>query len=396
MLLFTNIEMITSRSLNLGTETAFSVLAKANDLARSGKDIINLGIGQPDFSTPEHIVEAGIKALRDGHHGYTQASGIPKLREAVSFDLYRRHNLEISSENILIVPGGKVIIFFSSMLFGEPGKEILYPNPGFPIYESAIRFSGARPVPYQLKEELNFSFKAENILEKINKKTSLIIINSPSNPTGGIIPKNELDKLVIGLENHNHVTIMSDEIYDQFCFGEIPFTTMLSYESIRDRLIILNGWSKTYAMTGWRLGYGIFPSKIYEAAEKLAVNVHSCVNASAQHAALEALNGPQDCVSFMNNEFKKRANLMFKKLQKINGIRVNNPQGAFYCFPNVSSYNLNSSDLQNLLLEQTGVAGIAGTSFGKFGEGFLRFSCANSEDSINKAMDKFSNFVNKL
>ena len=312
--------MITQRSLNLGTETAFSVLAKANELAKKGKEIINLGIGQPDFSTPKHIVEAGIKALKDGHHGYTQASGIPKLREAVSYDIYRRYKLEISPNNILIVPGGKVIIFFSSMLLGEAGKEILYPNPGFPIYESAIRFSGAKAIPYELKEELNFSFKADDILDKINKNTALIIINSPGNPTGGIIPKKELDHLVKGLEKHEHVILMSDEIYDQFCFGEIPFTTMLSYPSIRNRLIILNGWSKTYAMTGWRIGYGIFPEKIYESAEKLSVNVHSCVNACAQYAALEALNGPQECYSDMNNAFKKRTSDMFNKLSTIDQI----------------------------------------------------------------------------
>ncbi len=388
--------MLTQRSLNLGTETAFSVLAKANDLSQNGKEIINLGIGQPDFKTPENIVEAAIKALKDGHHGYTQASGIPKLREAVSFDLHRRYQLDISPNNILIVPGGKVVIFFSSMLLGEPGKEILYPNPGFPIYESAIRFSGAKAVPYKLKEELNFSFKADDILDKINEKTSLIIINSPSNPTGGIIPKNELDSLVRGLENHKHVTLMSDEIYDQFCFGDIEFTSMLSYPSIRDRLIILNGWSKTYAMTGWRLGYGIFPNKIYEAAEKLSVNVHSCVNASAQYAALEALMGPQECVSIMNEAFKKRANIMFNKLQEIKLIQVNNPQGAFYCFPNISKLKLSSLDLQNSLLEKTGVAGIAGTSFGVNGEGFLRFSCASSENSIVKAIEKFSSFIDNL
>ena len=232
-------------------------------------------------------------------------------------DIFKRHNVEISPDNILIVPGGKVIIFFSSMLLGDHNREILYPNPGFPIYESAIRFSGAKPVPYHLKENIGFSFSADDILNKLNKKTSLIIINSPSNPTGGIIPKEEIDKLIEGLEKHPNIMLMSDEIYDQFCFGETRFTSLLNYPSIRDRLIILNGWSKTYAMTGWRLGYGVFPDTLIDAADKLAVNVHSCVNASAQYAALEALNGPQDCVTMMNNAFKKRSKIMFEQLNKL-------------------------------------------------------------------------------
>ena len=374
------------RNLNLGTETAFSVLARANKLASEGKNIINLGIGQPDFQTPEHIVEAGIKALRDGHHGYTQSTGIPQLREAVSDDIERRHKVNISPDQILIVPGGKVIIFFSAMLMGEKNKEILYPNPGFPIYESAINYSGAKAVPYKLSEDMGFSFSADDILKKINKNTSLIIINSPANPTGGVVPKIELEKLAKGLQEYPNVVLMSDEIYDQFCFGEDKFTTMLSFPEIRDRLIILNGWSKTYAMTGWRLGYGIFPVKLYEIAEKLAVNIHSCVNASAQFAALEALKGPQDCVSHMNNTFKKRAEIMYTQLNKIDGFNCQKPKGAFYCFPNITGTNKNATEIQNILLDQIGVATVAGTSFGKFGEGYIRLSCANSEEAIEEAI----------
>ena len=374
------------RNLNLGTETAFSVLARANKLASEGKNIINLGIGQPDFQTPEHIVEAGIKALRDGHHGYTQSTGIPQLREAVSSDIERRHKVNISPDQILIVPGGKVIIFFSAMLMGDKNKEILYPNPGFPIYESAINYSGAKAVPYKLSEDMGFSFSADDILKKINKNTSLIIINSPANPTGGVVPKIELEKLAKGLQEYPNVVLMSDEIYDQFCFGEDKFTTMLSFPEIRDRLIILNGWSKTYAMTGWRLGYGIFPVKLYEIAEKLAVNIHSCVNASAQFAALEALKGPQDCVSHMNNTFKKRAEIMYTQLNEIDGFNCQKPKGAFYCFPNVTGTNKNATEIQNILLDQIGVATVAGTSFGKFGEGYIRLSCANSEEAIEEAI----------
>ena len=374
------------RNLNLGTETAFSVLARANKLASKGKKIINLGIGQPDFQTPEHIVEAGIKALRDGHHGYTQSTGIPQLRETVSDDIERRHKVNISPDQILIVPGGKVIIFFSAMLMGEKNKEILYPNPGFPIYESAINYSGAKAVPYKLSEDMGFSFSADDILKKINKNTSLIIINSPANPTGGVVPKIELEKLAKGLQEYPNVVLMSDEIYDQFCFGEDNFTTMLSFPEIRDRLIILNGWSKTYAMTGWRLGYGIFPVKLYEIAEKLAVNIHSCVNASAQFAALEALKGPQDCVSHMNNTFKKRAEIMYTQLNEIEGFTCQKPKGAFYCFPNITETNKSATEIQNILLDQIGVATVAGTSFGKFGEGYIRLSCANSEEAIEEAI----------
>ena len=383
---------LASRNYNLGTETAFTVLAKANKLASEGKKIINLGIGQPDFKTPEHIVEAGIKALRDGHHGYTQSTGIPNLREAVSNDIKKRHNQTISPDNIMIVPGGKVIIFFAAMLMGEKGKEILYPNPGFPIYESAINYTGAKSVPYQLSENRGFSFSSEDILKKINKNTSLVIINSPANPTGGVVPESELQKLAQGLENYPNVVLMSDEIYDQFCFGDIKFTSMLKFPEIRDRLIILNGWSKTYAMTGWRLGYGIFPKKLYEIAEKLAVNIHSCVNASAQYAALEALNGPQSCVTKMNNHFKRRANLMYSQLNEIKEFSCQKPNGAFYCFPNITKTGKSSIEIQDFLLEHLGVATVSGTSFGEYGEGYVRFSCASSDTAIEEAISRIKKF----
>lgn len=382
---------IANRNNNLGTETAFTVLAKANKLVSEGKNIINLGIGQPDFATPEHIVEAGIKALKDGHHGYTQSIGIPKLREAVSNDIFKRHNVNVSASNIIIVPGGKVIIFFSAMLLGEKDKEILYPNPGFPIYESAINYSGAKAIPYKLNESEGFSFSADDILNKINDKTSLVIINSPANPTGGVVPKIELEKLAKGLEKFPDVVLMSDEIYDQFCFGENAFTSMLTFPEIQNRLIVLNGWSKTYAMTGWRLGYGIFPEKLYDIAERLAVNIHSCVNASAQFAALEALQGPQDCVLEMNNTFKRRAKLMQKNLNQIEGFNCQEPNGAFYCFPNITGTNKTSTEVQNQLLDEIGVATVAGPSFGKYGEGFIRLSCANSDEAIEEAISRIKN-----
>tara|TARA_A100001015_G_scaffold231398_1_gene261971 strand:+ start:21 stop:860 length:840 start_codon:yes stop_codon:yes gene_type:complete len=278
------------------------------------------------------------------------------------------------------------------MLLGEKNKEILYPNPGFPIYESAINYSGAKAIPYKLSEDRGFSFSADEILNKINYKTSLIIVNSPANPTGGVVPKSELEKLVKGLQNFPDVVVMSDEIYDQFCFGENSFTSMLSFSEIRERLIILNGWSKTYAMTGWRLGYGIFPNDLTAIAEKLAVNIHSCVNSSAQYAALEALTGPQDCVFEMNKSFKKRANMMHKKLNEIEGFNCQKPSGAFYCFPNIQTTNYNSITIQNQLLEEIGIATVAGTSFGKYGEGYIRFSCANSEEAIEEAIHRMKSF----
>ena len=283
--------------LRLGTESAFEVLARAQSLVTKGKDIINLGIGQPDFKTADHIVEAGVKALRDGHHGYTPANGILPLREAVSEDFLIRHNVNISPENIIIMPGGKPTMFFCILMFGAHNKEIMYPNPGFPIYESLINYTGAKPVPIKLKEELNFSFKADEVLERINDQTSLIIINSPGNPTGGVIPRKEIEKLVIGLEAYPNVTILSDEIYSRLLYGKQKHTSFLEFPSIQSRLIVLNGWSKTYAMTGWRLGYSVWPNRLLEYANRLCVNNHSCVNTASQFAGLAALKGSQNVVA---------------------------------------------------------------------------------------------------
>src|SRR5246500_3306321 len=268
----------------LGTETAFEVLARANALAAQGRSIINLGIGQPDSPPPEHIVEAGRKALADGHHGYTPANGIPPLRAAVAADLWRRHRVEISPDLVLVVPGGKVTMFFAILMFGEPGGEILYPNPSFPIYESVIRFSGATPVPIPLHESAGFSFSAEEVLDKITPRTRLLIINSPANPTGGVVPRREFDRLAAGLERHPHVALLSDEIYGEILYDGAEHVSLLRYPSLRDRVILLDGWSKTYAMTGWRLGYGVWPKALFSHAERLAINCHSCVKAAAPPA----------------------------------------------------------------------------------------------------------------
>src|ERR1700756_3547813 len=377
----------------LGTETAFEVLARANALAAQGRSIINLGIGQPDSPPPEHIVEAGRKALADGHHGYTPANGIPALREAVAADQWRRHRVEVSPDRVLIVPGGKVTIFFAIMMFGEPGVEILYPNPGFPIYESVIRFSGATPVPIPLHEAAGFSFSADEVLDKITPRTRLIIINSPANPTGGVVPRDELDRLGAGLERHPQVAVLSDEIYGEILYDGAAHTSLLRYPSIRDRLILLDGWSKTYAMTGWRLGYGVWPEALLGHAERLAINCHSCVNAAAQYAGIAALTGPREPVERMVAAFAERRAMIVAALNGLPGFSCQQPGGAFYTFPNIAGTGYDARTLQAQLLEQAGVATIAGTSFGKYGEGYLRFSYAASREAIEEAIARIRKFL---
>ncbi len=378
----------------IGTETAFDILAKAEKLKSQGKDVINLGIGQPDFSSPPHVVEAAIKALKDGHHGYTPANGILELREAVAKNIYNFRSVNVNPDNILIMPGAKPIMYFAIIIFGEPGFEIMYPNPGFPIYESAINLTGAKPVPIELKEDNSFSFKAESVLEKINSKTRLIILNSPANPTGGITNANELDILVKGLEKFPNVTILSDEIYSRIIYDDIQFNSLLKYEQLRDRLIILDGWSKTYAMTGWRLGWSLWPEKLIEIATRLAINTYSCVNAPTQFAGIAALNGPQDNFDFMLNEFNKRRNVIHEQLNSINNFSCIKPKGAFYAFANIKKTGLTSNQVQDLILNEANVATVAGTSFGELGEGFIRFSYAASLDNINKAMERISTIFN--
>ena len=377
----------------IGEENAFAVLARANALAAQGRDIISLGIGQPDFRTPDHIVEAAVKALRDGHHGYTAANGIPPLREAVAADLHKRYGVEVSPDSVMIMPGGKPTMFMSILMFGEPGAEIMYPDPGFPIYRSMIEFTGATPVPIPVREENGFAFSAEETLKLITPKTRLIIINSPANPTGGVTPKTEVDKFVAGLEKWPDVAVMSDEIYDQMTYDGEKHVCLLSYPSIRDRLILLNGWSKTYAMTGWRLGYAVFPGKLYDYARKLAVNLHSCVNASAQYAGLAALTGPQDAAHRMVAEFDRRRKVVVEGLNKLPGVSCVVPKGAFYAFPNVKRTGWKAKELANTLLNDTGVVTIGGPDFGILGEGYLRLSYANSTENILKALDRMGEFL---
>jgi len=377
----------------LGTESAFEVLARANKLAQGGMDVINLGIGQPDFKTPEHIVEAAIKALKNGHHGYTPANGIPELREAVAADIAKYRKCEVNPDSVVIMPGGKPTMFFAITMFGAPGTEIIYPNPGFPIYESVIKFTGAKPVPMALHEENGFSFSADEVLGLITPATRLIIINSPANPTGGTVPRAEMDKLAKGLEDHPHVAIMSDEIYGRMLYDGREHVSMLEYENLRDRVIMLDGWSKTYAMTGWRLGYAVWPDALVDHATRLAINCHSCVNAPTQYAGIAALEGSQDAVDTMVSAFDERRRVIVSELNQVPGFRCIEPGGAFYAFPNIEDTGMSARELQDNLLQETGVAIIAGTSFGAQGEGYVRFSYANSTENIREAIRRIREYL---
>jgi len=369
----------------LRTESAFAVLARATALQAQGRSIINLGIGQPDFRTPAHIVEAAVQALRDGHHGYTPAAGIASLREAVAADLHERLAVEVDPDRVVIVPGGKVTMFFAVLMFGEPGGEILCPDPGFPIYQSLIDYSGATAVPTPLTEDRGFAFSAEDVLSRITPKTRLVILNSPANPTGGVTPRAEVDRLVAGLEAHPQVAVLSDEIYSQMLYDGQDHASLLQYPSIAERVILLDGWSKTYAMTGWRLGYGVWPAALVEGATRLAINSHSCVNAAAQYAGIAALTGPRDPVRDMVAAFDERRKVVVEELNAVPGFRCLNPGGAFYAFPNITATGLSAKQLETGLLDAAGVATIAGSSFGACGEGYLRISYANSVENIREA-----------
>jgi len=386
--------MLLAKSLDrLGTETAFDILARAAELQRQDRDIINLGIGQPDFKTPAHIVEAAIKALRDGQHGYTPANGILPLREAVAKDLLKRHGVEVDPGHIVIMPGGKPTMFFAILMFGTEATEILYPDPGFPIYRSMIEYTGAKPVPIVLSEANGFAFSADEVLASITPRTSLIVLNSPGNPTGGAVPEAEVRKLVAGLARHPHVTVLWDEIYSQMLYEGRRHVSLLEFREIRDRLIVLDGWSKTYAMTGWRLGFSVWPAKLVEKVVRLCVNSHSCVNAPTQFAGIAALEGPQDDVVKMVRAFDERRRAIVPMLNQLPGFTCVDPGGAFYAFPNITGTGMSARELQNRMLEKAGVATVAGTSFGIHGEGYVRFSYANSIENIRAAIQRIGTLL---
>ncbi|MEW5424815.1 pyridoxal phosphate-dependent aminotransferase [Amorphus sp. 3PC139-8] len=377
----------------LGEENAFAVLARASALAAAGRSIVNLGIGQPDFPTPPHIVEAAVKALRDGHHGYTPAPGIQPLREAVAADLLARTGTEVDVDRILIVPGGKVTMFAAILMLGEPGVEILYPDPGFPIYRSMIEFTGARPVPVPIREENEFAFSAAETLSLMTPQTRLVIVNSPANPTGGVTPRAEIEALVTGLAEYPQATVLSDEIYSRILYDRAEHVSLIDYPEISDRLILLDGWSKTYAMTGWRIGYGIWPESLFDSARKLAVNAWSCVGTASQYAGLAALTGPQDAVGEMVSAFDARRRLVVEGLNALPGVSCRMPGGAFYAFPSIRDTGFEAKRLANRLLEEAGVALIGGPDFGILGEGYLRVSYAASETDLREALNRIGQFL---
>ena len=377
----------------LSTENALPVLARAMELEAAGRSIVNLGIGQPDFRTADHIVEAAVKALRDGHHGYTAAAGILPLREAIAADLNARYGVEVDPDLVMVVPGGKITVTFAVLMLGEPGAEILYPDPGFPPYRSVIDFTGAKAIPIPHREENGFAFSADEVLDRITPRTRLLILNSPSNPTGGVTPRAEIERLIAGLADYPDVAVLSDEIYDQIVFGNAEHTTLLSYPEIRDRFILLHGFSKTYAMTGWRLGFGVWPKNLIERAPCLSINFHSCVNAAAQYAGIAALEGPQDAVATMVEAFERRRRIIVERLNALPQVTCLLPGGAFYVFPNVSETGFDDKVLAHRLLEEAGVAVVAGQDFGAEGRGYLRLSYANSEENIIEAVGRVGAFL---
>lgn len=387
---------LAARVNRLGTESAFDVLMRANRMAAEGRDVINLGIGQPDAQPPQTAIEAARKALRDGNHGYTDPPGLPALREAVAADLHRRLGVDVAPDRVFVTPGAKPVMFFAMLLFGESGADILYPDPGFPIYRSMIDFSGAGAVPYRLEESRGFSLDPEFVLGQITERTRLIILNSPSNPTGGVTARLDADRLVEGLMEHPRVAILSDEIYDRIYFDEHRPPSLLDYPGIRDRLIMLNGWSKTYAMTGWRLGYSVWPRQLVDKATRLAINCHSCVNNAAQMGGLAALEGPQDSVTAMVSEFASRRVRLVDRLNALSSFSCPTPGGAFYVFPNIANTGLSGRAFQDRLLAEEGVALIDGTSFGAAGEGFVRISFALDQPRIDEGMDRIGRFVANL
>ena len=381
---------VSKKIFNLETESAFAILAKATKLMSEGKDIINLGIGQPDFSTPKNIQEAAIKAIKDGHHGYTPSNGILTLREAVSEQIYLDYKVSVNPDQILITPGGKPTIFYSSLILGGQDNEIIYPDPGFPIYRSMIKFSEAKAVPLQLHEEDNFEINIYRLEKLITNKTSLIIINNPNNPTGSFMCKKKIDNIVKMLEKYPDVFILSDEIYSKIIFNNQTMPSLLNYETLRDRLIILEGWSKTFCMTGWRLGWSIWPKKLYEHANKLCINDHSCPSVISQYAGIEALKGPKNIIEKIKKEFQNRKEFVHLKLNELENMTCFEPGGAFYAFPNISKSGMNGGKFSDIALEDKGVALVPGTSFGDSANDFIRLSYANSLENIEKGINRLA------
>jgi len=377
---------LAKRMSRLGTETAFEVLARARALEAQGRSIIHLEIGEPDFATPRHIVEAAQRALDEGWTHYGPAQGYPELREAVASYVCRTRNIQIGADRVSIVPGGKPIIFFPMLALLEPGDEVIYPNPGFPIYESMIEFLRAAPVPMPLIEERGFSLDLDLLRDKLSDKTRLLILNSPQNPTGGVIPAEEI-RAIADLVRDRDLMVLSDEIYSRIYYGEPPLS-IASCPGMLEKTILLDGFSKTYAMTGWRIGYGIMPPWLVEAVTKLMVNSNSCTASFTQRAGLAALNGPQDAVDAMVAEFRRRRDAFCDGLNLLPGLRCARPGGAFYAFANIRGTGMDSREIAERLLQEAGVACLSGTAFGAYGEGYLRFSYANSYENLMETVER--------
>ena len=383
-----------AKSLNrLGTEAVYNIFAETQKLAKQGKKIIDLSLGQSDFKSPSHVVEATIQALKDGHHGYTLPNGTIECREAVSRKIKNLYKANINSERIVIMPGGKPTMNFAISFFGEPGGEIIYPDPGFPIYESMIKYTGAKAIPYNLTSKGDFSIGIDSILNLINEKTRLLIINNPHNPSGSLTEKRVIDKLAMGLMNFPDVVILCDEIYDRLIFDKKEIPTFFNYPDLFDRLIVLNGWSKTYAMTGWRLGWGVWPEQLIEHVFKFCVNNHSCVNTAAQYGAIAALDGPEDHLDDMMKEFTIRRKLIVDGLRSLKGVECSLPGGSFFVFPNVKGTGMNGEEFTEKCLQEAGVAMIPGTAFGKFATDHVRFNFATSRENISKAIEKIDKIL---
>ena len=378
----------------LGTETAFKVLAKAKSLEAQGKEVIHLEIGEPDFDTPKNIRDAAVKALHAGKTHYSPASGIPELKPVLAEDVGKRRGITVNPNQVVVTPGAKPIMFFSLLALINPGDEVMYPNPGFPIYESVINFIGAKSVPYPLREEREFSFDINEFLSLISDKTRMIILNTPQNPTGGILTKDDLHA-VAEVAQQKDIIILSDEVYLNILYEGQHFS-IASIPGMQDRTIILDGFSKTYAMTGWRLGYGVMNEELAAKVEQLQINSNSCTCTFAQYGAIEAITGPQDEVHKMVAEFKKRRDVIVDGLNAIDGISCLRPHGAFYVFPNIKQLPISGEKFADLLLEKFGVAALSGTAFGKFGDGYLRFSYANSVENIEKALVKIEQAVQSI
>jgi aspartate/methionine/tyrosine aminotransferase len=387
-------EMIAKRMSRIGTETAFEVLAQAKALERQGKEIVHLQIGEPDFDTPENIKEAGIKAIRENKTHYGPSAGLLEARECLAQYISKTRNIPVDPEEVVITPGGKPILFFSILACIDEGDEVLYPNPAYPIYESMINFVGAKAVPIPIKEENGFVFDIKDLEERITKKTKMLVLNSPANPTSGVISKEDLEKIA-NIVVTNDLLVLSDEIYSRIIY-EGEHSSIASFPGMKERTIILEGHSKTYAMTGWRLGYGVMNREIAERVTKLMTNSNSCTATFTQIAGIEAINGPQDAVDKMVAEFKKRRDVIVEGLNKIPKISCRKPLGAFYVFPNITETGKKSQELADYLLNEAGVAVLSGTSFGEYGEGYIRLSYATSIENIEKGLEKIAAGLSRL